>query len=84
VLNNSRVRGLAARGAALFRAAGWPVGTVGNLPGRTPVTTVYYAPGQRAAAQALAAAFPAIRSVQPRAAGLPGRGLIVVLTRDFG
>jgi hypothetical protein len=47
------------------------------------VTTVYYAPGQQAAALLLQKAFPAIQRVHPRFTGLPGAGLTVVLTRDY-
>ena len=83
VLNNSRYTGLAARAAEKFRAAGWPIRETGNAGGRFRTTTVYYEPGQRAAAEALARRFPDIRRVLPRFAELPGRGLTVVVTRDF-
>ena len=83
VLNNSRYTGLAARAAEKFRAAGWPIRETGNAGGRFRTTTVYYAPGQRASAEALARRFPDIRRVLPRFAELPGRGLTVVVTRDF-
>ena len=83
VLNNSTVSGLAATAAARFRAGGWQVRAVGNFTGRVAHTTAYYAPGQEAAAQALAAQFPSIQRVRPRFAGLPGSGLTVVVTRDF-
>lgn len=83
VLNNSRITGLAARAAAQFAAGGWPIADTGNFTGRIPVTTVYYEPGQEAAARALAAQFPAIRRARERFVGLPGHGLTVVVTRDF-
>lgn len=83
VLNNSTVPGLASRAAARFRADGWPVTGIGNVTGQTPYTTVFYGPGQEAAARGLAREFPGVRSVQPRTAGLPGSGLTVVLTRGF-
>ena len=83
VLNNSRVPGLADRAAARFRAGGWQVASVGNLRGRIIATTVYYAPGSRAAATALAAQFPSITRVQPRLSGLPAVPLVVVVTRYF-
>jgi hypothetical protein len=83
VLNNSRVPGLAARAAAGFRAAGWPVAGTGNLRGRLRATTVYFTPGEADAARALAERFPAIRRVVPRQPGLPGEApLTVVVTRD--
>jgi hypothetical protein len=84
VLNNSRVPGLAERSARRFTAAGWPVRDTGNLRGRIRSTTVYYDPGQQAQAQALARAFPGVQRVLPRFDGLPGRGVTVVVTRDFG
>lgn len=83
VLNNSRIKGLAARAADIFRSGGWPVLGTGNLRGRVPVTTVYYPGGEEAAARLFAARFPAVRRVLPRPAGLPGSGLTVVVTREF-
>lgn len=81
MLNNSRVTGLAHQAAAEFAARGWPVAGVGNFTGRIPQTTVYYEPGQQAAAAELAREFPGIQRVCARIPGLPGHGLTVVLTR---
>ena len=83
VLNNSRITGLAARGAERFAAAGWPVAAVGNFRGRIPVTTVYYDPGLETAAREFAGAFDGVVRVRPRFDGLPARGVVVVLTREF-
>jgi hypothetical protein len=83
VLNNSRRTGLADRAAARFRAAGWPVAKTGNFRGRIPVTTVYYEPGQQAAAQEFARRFDGIARVRPRFATLPARGLVLVVTREY-
>jgi len=83
VLNNSRIDRLAARAAARFSAAGWPVVGTGNYRGRLSATTVFYGPGQEASARAFAARFPGVARVQPRTRTLPGSGLTVVLTRDF-
>jgi hypothetical protein len=83
VLNNSRIHRLAADAAARFRAAGWPTPVVDNYSGSTLAqTTVFYAPGQRASAERFARQFK-ISRVVPRINGLPGHGLVVVLTRDF-
>ena len=83
VLNNSRVKGLASTAAAKFRAGGWPVPVQGNYSGGTIAqTTVYYAPGQLASAQRFAQQF-GIGRVAPRFAGLPTKGMTVVVTRDF-
>jgi hypothetical protein len=83
VLNNSRRTGLAAHVAGEVRAHGWPVRSVGNFRGRIAASTLYYADGQRAAAEELARTMPAIRRVEPRFAGLPGVGLTLVVTRDW-
>lgn len=82
VLNNSRIPDLAATAAARYRAAGWPVLSVGSFRGRIVRSTVYYAAGERDQARAVAAAFGLPR-VLPRFAGLPGQGLTVVVTRDL-
>ena len=83
VLNNSRIEDLADTAAAVFRRGGWPVARTGNFRGRIPSTTVYYEPGQEAAARAFAARFDEVVRVRPRFATLPARGLVVVVTRDF-
>ena len=83
VLNNSRRSGLAHEVAAQVAAKGWPVAKVGNFTGRVPVSTLYYAPGQLASAQRLAAAMPPIQRVRPRFSGLPTSGLTLVVTREW-
>ena len=82
VLNNSRVAGLANRAAARLRGGGWPTPVVGNFRGRVAQTTVYWASGQQASAVRLARQF-GVGRVAPRFAGLPGRGLTLVVTRDY-
>ena len=49
VLNETRIRGLAADVAGDLRAKGWTVTGVGNWQGAIPETTVYYPAGQRSA-----------------------------------
>jgi len=83
VLNNSRQRGLGHEVANELRVKGWPIADVGNYRGRLTATTVFYSPGQLAAAQELAREFPQIRRIEPRFAGLPGHGLTLVVTRDW-
>jgi hypothetical protein len=83
VLNNSRRTGLAHRVADELRAGGWPIRQTGNFTGRIRTTTVYYAPGERGSALALARQYPSIHRVLPRFAGLPGQGLTLVITRDW-
>ena len=82
VLNNSRYTDLAQRAAARFRAGGWPTPVIGNFTGRIRATTVYYEPGQAASAARFGRQF-GIWRILPRFRGLPGRGLTVVLTRDY-
>jgi hypothetical protein len=83
VLNNSKITGLADRGAARFRAGGWPVKLTGNYRGGSIArTTVYYAPGGLASAQRFARQF-GIARVAPRFPGLPTTGMTVLLTRDY-
>ena len=55
VLNETRIRGLAADVASDLRAKGWTVTGVGNWQGAIPETTVYYPAGQRSRALRLAA-----------------------------
>lgn len=83
VLNNSNRTGLADRAARRFERGGWPVRLTGNFRGRIAVTTVYYDPGMEASARAFAADFGGIARVLPRFSGLPARGVVVVLTREF-
>lgn len=83
MLNNSRVHGLAHQAAAQFAEDGWQIRLVGNFTGRIPVTTVYYGPGEYAAAVQLAREFDQVQQVLPRFAGLPGNGLTIVLTEDY-
>lgn len=83
VLNNSRIPGLAAKAASDLRRIGWPVAGTGNLTGRLSVTTVFYAPGQEAAARRLIARNGDIARMLPRPPGLPGSGLTLVVTRYY-
>jgi LytR cell envelope-related transcriptional attenuator len=84
VLNNSRRTGLAHEVAGLIAARGWQIVIVGNLQGAIPESTVYFAPGDRAAAEHLAREFTSIRRVEPNAAaGLRQSGITVVLTSDW-
>ncbi|MFL6240175.1 MAG: LytR C-terminal domain-containing protein [Actinomycetes bacterium] len=87
VANNTREKGKAHRAAAKFQAGGWPISGTGNYRSRTIAeTTVYYPPGDanaKAAAESLHRQYSSVRRVAPRFAGLPGNGLVVVLTADF-
>jgi hypothetical protein len=86
IYNNSTIRGLAARAARDFSAAGWTVVEVGNFARETiPTTTVYYQEGtdQRADAEAIAQQFG--MRVEPRFPGIStiGPGVIVIVTSDY-
>jgi LytR cell envelope-related transcriptional attenuator len=82
VLNNSRVQGLAHHVAAEVAARGWQLGRVGNLGGLVPATTVYYAPGDEAAAEHLASEFSQIQRIEPDSEGrIHEPGLTLVATR---
>ena len=86
VLNNSKVKGLAAKAADDLRADGWQVGEIGNYSATNlPETTVFFRPGtdEEAAARELASAFGL--EVQPRIDTLADQppGVIVVVTSDY-
>lgn len=83
VLNQTRRTGLAAQVAADLRTAGWPVGAVGNFRGTVAVTTVYYPPGVKAAAEAAARVLPGPDRVRERFGSLSTTRLTVVLAADF-
>jgi hypothetical protein len=86
IYNNSTIRGLAARAADDFSAAGWTVVEVGNYAGGTiPTTTAYYqeGTGQRDGAEAIGSEFG--MRVEPRFPGIANAspGLIVIVTNDY-
>jgi hypothetical protein len=84
VLNNSRRTGLAHEVAAALAAKGWQLGLIGNLQGLVSQTTVYYAPGEKAAAEHLEREFSSIRRIEPNSAeGLTSSGITLVLTADW-
>jgi hypothetical protein len=87
VLNNSKIKGLAAKAAADLEADGWNVVFKGNYSAtNVPTTTVYYRPGtdEEATARAIATAFgldvaPRIKTLEKEPAGV-----IVIVTNDYG
>jgi hypothetical protein len=86
VLNNSKIKGLAATAADDLRADGWQVTEVGNYSAtNVPETTVYFRPGtaEEAAARALAAEFGL--TVAPRMDTLADQpaGVIVIVTSSY-
>ncbi len=84
VLNNSRITGLAHQVAGEVAAKGWKIGVIGNLQGAIPETTVYFSPGEKAAAKHLAREFSAVHRIEPNSvAGLTQVGITLVLTSDW-
>jgi hypothetical protein len=81
VLNETTQRGLAAQVAQHLRGLGWTVTGVGNWRGNIATTTVYYSPGQLAAARRLAYDLGVSR-IRPAVPGMLSNHLTVVLHSD--
>jgi hypothetical protein len=79
VLNQSGIRGEAARVADALREQGWRINGIGNWVGSVPSTTVYYPDGQEAAARQLAGDLGVDRT-RPRVSGMRPDTLTVVIT----
>ena len=79
VFNQTGVSGLAANFAARLGQAGWTVAGVDNWVGTVPETTVYYRPGDEAAARTLMKDFPEVGRIRPAISGMPDRGLTLIL-----
>ncbi|MBF6357376.1 LytR C-terminal domain-containing protein [Nocardia higoensis] len=83
VLNNSLVVGLAGRTAEQLTAAGWTNVRADNYAADTIAeTTVYYgnSPGEKAAAEAVAAELGAAVAPKPPGLGNGAAGVVVILT----
>jgi hypothetical protein len=83
VLNQTSRGGLAGSVADVLRAKGWTVPAVGNFRGVVPATTVYYPPGEEAAAQATAEDLPTDPRIRPRFGNLSTTRLTVVVTDSY-
>ena len=79
VFNQTTITGLAAETATSFESAGWNVVGVDNWIGRVPSDTVYFYPGDRAAAERLSKDFPEFSRVWPASAPMPAGALTVIL-----
>jgi LytR cell envelope-related transcriptional attenuator len=79
VFNQTSVTGLAATFAASLEAEGWRVLGVDNWRGYVPENTVYYWPGDKAAAERLSDDFADIGRVWPATSPMPRDGLVVIL-----
>ena len=87
VLNNSKIKGLAAKAEADLKADGWNVTSKGNYSAtNVPTTTTYYRPGnaeEEATARAIATEFGL--EVAPRLKTLANEpaGVILIVTNDY-
>lgn len=79
VFNQTTVTGAAAGFAATLRSQGWTVLGVDNWIGHVPENTVYYWPGDKAAAERLSHDFAQIGRVWPATSPMPRDGLVVIL-----
>jgi hypothetical protein len=78
VFNQTTLAGLAAQTGAELEASGWNVVGVDNWVGTVPEDTVYFYPGDRAAAERLSRSFD-IGRVWPASAPMPAGALTVIL-----
>jgi hypothetical protein len=79
VFNQTPITGLAAETGANLEASGWNIVGVDNWVGTVPEDTVYFYPGDRAAAERLSRDFPDIARVWPASAPMPEGALTVIL-----
>ena len=79
VFNQTTISGLAAETGSALESAGWNVVGVDNWVGNVPSDTVYFYPGDRAAAERLSEDFPDIERVWPASAPMPAGALTVIL-----
>jgi hypothetical protein len=79
VFNQTGLTGLASNIGAQLDAAGWNVVGIDNWRGTVPEDTVYYYPGDQAAAERLSEDFPDIGRVWPASAPMPAGALTVIL-----
>jgi hypothetical protein len=83
VLNQTFRGGLAGRVGETLRAQGWSVVDVGNFRGNVPSTTVYYPPGEEAAAELLAADLPGPDRTRPAFSNISQTRLTVIVTDEY-
>lgn len=82
VFNQTSVTGLAASFARVLESQGWTVLGVDNWIGYVPENTVYYWPGDQAAAERLSRDFAEVARVWPASSPMPRDGLVVILATD--
>lgn len=83
VLNQTTRKGLAAVFQDVLEHGGWEVKRIGDFRGNVPVTTVYYPPGFKAEAEALAAEFDQVDRIRPAFPGAAKKRLTVILCKDY-
>ena len=79
VFNQTTTTGLAAQFGSELDVAGWNVVGIDNWRGNVPEDTVYYYPGDRAAAERLSHDFNDIQRVWPASSPMPRGALTVIL-----
>jgi hypothetical protein len=79
VFNQTGVSGLAAAYAARLQQLGWRITGVDNWTGTVPETTVYYRPGDEAAARQLMRDLPQVNRMRAAVTGMPEQGLTLIL-----
>ena len=82
VLNGTNTTGLARALATKLSREGYVVKTVDTRKEHQTVTTIYYRPGQRAAADALLAAHPELGKVAAAIASTPTNAMLTVILGD--
>ena len=83
ILNDTHISGLAASAAKTLRSGGWTVAETGNYPHSVSTTTLFYPPGQVAAAKQLAQQYRAVREVLAAPSGVSTTDLTLVLATDW-
>jgi len=82
VLNGTTRTGIARALATKLSSEGYIVKTVATEPKHQTVTTIYYRPGAKAAADALLAAHPELGKVAPAISTTPTNAMLTVILGD--
>ena len=82
VLNGTARNGIARALATKLTSEGYLVKTIATDPKHQTVTTIYYRPGDKAAADALLAAHPELGKVAPALASTPTNAMLTVILGD--
>jgi hypothetical protein len=82
VLNGTTRTGIARALATKLSGEGYAVKTVATEPKHQAVTTIYYRPGQKAAADALLAAHPELGKVAAAISTTPTNAMLTVILGD--